>query len=164
MRLSCRLAPLRLRPSGVPVRSTTPWRFVPGLPQSVGFGSVPAPPFSRNGQGVECSPAPVESLSVRQALEQGAMQARPHTGRLPVAQPAPARHARTADLKRQHLPRNAQAQDEDDTSQRCPIIEPGPATSGLRRLGRQEWLNRRPENIRHKNFGHGKPTHSRQFA
>ena len=45
--LSCRLAGLRRTPSGVPRRSTTRWRFVPGFPRSVGFGPVSAPPFSR---------------------------------------------------------------------------------------------------------------------
>ena len=45
MTLSWRLAGLRRTPSGVPRRSTTRWRFVPGLPRSVGFGPVSAPPF-----------------------------------------------------------------------------------------------------------------------
>ena len=43
--LSCRLAPLRTTPSGVPRASVTRWRFVPGLPRSVGFGPTSAPPF-----------------------------------------------------------------------------------------------------------------------
>ena len=44
--LSCRLAPLSVRPSGVPRASVTRWRFVPGLPRSVGFGPVADPPPS----------------------------------------------------------------------------------------------------------------------
>ena len=44
-RLSCRLAPVKRRPSGVPRASVTRWRFVPGLPRSVGFGPVAGPPF-----------------------------------------------------------------------------------------------------------------------
>ena len=43
--LSCVLAPVRTTPSGVPRASTTRWRFVPGLPRSVGFGPVAAPLF-----------------------------------------------------------------------------------------------------------------------
>ena len=46
MRLSWRLAPLRVTPSGVPRASVTRCRFVPGLPRSVGFGPTSAPPFS----------------------------------------------------------------------------------------------------------------------
>jgi len=43
--LSCRLAPLRRKPSGVPRASVTRWRFVPALPRSVGFGPVAEPLF-----------------------------------------------------------------------------------------------------------------------
>lgn len=43
--LSCRLAPLRRTPSGVPRASVTRWRFVPALPRSVGFGPVAEPLF-----------------------------------------------------------------------------------------------------------------------
>jgi hypothetical protein len=42
------------------------------------------------------------------------MQAHPDAGSLPVAQPAPARHTRAADLRRQHLPWDAGAQDKED--------------------------------------------------
>lgn len=47
MRPSCRFAPLSVRPGGVPRASVTRWRFVPGLPRSVGFGPTASPPFSR---------------------------------------------------------------------------------------------------------------------
>ena len=43
--LSWRLAGLKRIPKGVPRRSTTRWRFVPGLPRSVGFGPISVPPF-----------------------------------------------------------------------------------------------------------------------
>ena len=45
--LSCQLAGLIVRPSGVPSASVTRWRFVPGLPRSVGLGPVVSPPFWR---------------------------------------------------------------------------------------------------------------------
>lgn len=45
MTLSCRLAPVKQTASGVPRRSATTWRFVPGLPRSVGLGPVCWPPF-----------------------------------------------------------------------------------------------------------------------
>lgn len=41
--LSCRSAPLQQTPSGVPRTSVTRWRFVPPLPQSVGFRPVAGP-------------------------------------------------------------------------------------------------------------------------
>jgi hypothetical protein len=37
MRLSCRLAPLVVRPGGLPLSSTTRCRLVPALPRSVGW-------------------------------------------------------------------------------------------------------------------------------
>jgi len=41
------LAAVIITASGAPPRSVTRWRFVPGLPRSVGFGPVLAPPFLR---------------------------------------------------------------------------------------------------------------------
>lgn len=43
--LSWRLAPVIVRPSGVPRASTTRWRLVPSLLRSVGFGPVAEPLF-----------------------------------------------------------------------------------------------------------------------
>lgn len=40
---SCRLAPFRQKPSGVPRASATRWRSALALPQFVGFGHVAAP-------------------------------------------------------------------------------------------------------------------------
>ena len=42
---SCRFAPVSFTASGIPCRSAARWRFVPGLPRSVGFGPVCWPPF-----------------------------------------------------------------------------------------------------------------------
>ena len=123
-----------------------------------------APPFSRNGTGVERGPAPVQFVGIRQALEQEAMQAHPHTSCLPVAQPAPARHTRAADLGGQQFPWDARAQDKDDARQRCPIIDPRPATFGLSRFRWKERLNHRPQSMGNKRFGHAKPTHSRRLC
>ena len=47
--LSWRLAPLSVRPSGVPRASVTRWRLMPGLARSVGFGPTSAPPFLQPG-------------------------------------------------------------------------------------------------------------------
>jgi hypothetical protein len=46
MRLLWRSAPLSVRPGGVPRASVTRWRWVPGLPQSVGLRPTSAPPLS----------------------------------------------------------------------------------------------------------------------
>lgn len=55
--LSCRLAPLRQTPSGVPRASVTRWRFVPALPRSVGFGPVAEPLFWPGQRRCPSSPA-----------------------------------------------------------------------------------------------------------
>jgi hypothetical protein len=102
-------------------------------------------------------------VGIRQMLQQDAMQAGPHTGRLPVAQPAPARHARAADLGGQHFPRDARAKDKDDASQRRPVIDTRPATFGLGWFRWKERLNRRPESTGNKRLDHAKLTHSPRF-
>ena len=43
--VSATLAPVHFRTRGIPLRSTIIWRFVPGLPLSVGFLPVPCSPF-----------------------------------------------------------------------------------------------------------------------
>jgi hypothetical protein len=69
------------------------------------------------------------------------MQACPHIGRLPVAQPSPAPHARAADLGRQHLPQDARAQDKEEGGQGSTVIDPRLTTFGLGGLQQQERLN-----------------------
>lgn len=49
---SCRLAPVSLRPSGVPHASVARWRFVPGMPQSVGFGRLTGLPLFGRDDGL----------------------------------------------------------------------------------------------------------------
>jgi hypothetical protein len=71
---SCRLAPVSLKPCGMPHASVARWRFVPRLPRSVGLGRLAGPPlFGRDDGTVPTHPAPVDL-----------------TGRVPVAQTAPA--------------------------------------------------------------------------
>ena len=59
------LAALSLTASGTPCRSITRWRFVPGLPRSVGFGQVSrhsfarAPPRSRVRPATDVSHPPL---------------------------------------------------------------------------------------------------------
>jgi hypothetical protein len=84
--LSCRLAPLRQEPSGVPSASATRWRFVPDLPRSVGFGPVAGPLFGP-GQ-TRCPGKPGSSRS--HPPRAGAPGARDAGGatRPPLANPA----------------------------------------------------------------------------
>ena len=164
IRLSCRLAPLRARPSGVPRASVTAWRLLPGLPRSVGFGPVSARPFSparwrfrRHAGAVQRGAAPADLPRPVQALQQHPVQGRPDARRLPVAQPAPARHPRAAArLGRQHLPRDAAPQHGDDAGQRRPVRDRRPAALRLRARGRQQRRDRRPEIIRNEGTGHAR--------
>ena len=94
--LSCTLAPVSMKASGKPLRSVSTWRFVPALRRSVGFAPVAAPPFCRDGPAVHAGPAPADAPCPVQAPQQLLVQAAPHTGFLPVAQPPSARHARVA--------------------------------------------------------------------
>lgn len=88
MTLSCRLAPLRQKPSGVPRASVTRWRFVPGLPRSVGFGPVAGPPFWP-GQ-TRCPGKPGSSRSARPRADAPATRDADGSTRPPLANPAAA--------------------------------------------------------------------------
>lgn len=57
-------------------------------PRSVGFGPVSGPPFRRHGGAVEGRAALVQMPSLRQLLEQHAMEPGPNASCLPVTQPA----------------------------------------------------------------------------
>ena len=74
---SWRLAPVRSPASGRPPRSTTTWRFVPGLPRSVGLGRRVRPPFGRDAGTVQAGPAPVDPVGFAEAVEQRRGAARP---------------------------------------------------------------------------------------
>jgi hypothetical protein len=65
------------------------------------------------------------------------MQGLPDTGGLPVAQPPPTGHAAaTAQLASgQEPPGDAGAQHVDDPAEHGPVLDPGPAALGMRRLG-----------------------------
>ena len=90
------------------------------------------------------------------------MQAPPHAGRLPVAQPAPTAHAAAAfHLGRQHLPGDARAQHEQNAGQGSPIVHPGAPALRARRVGRQKRGDRSPEIVREKRASHTTPTPNR---
>jgi len=83
------------------------------------------------------------------------MELRPDPGGLPPPQPAPAGHAgATAHLLRQHLPRDARAQNEEDAGQRGAIRHARTTAFRLRGLTRQQRLHHRPERVGHKGLAH----------
>ena len=69
--------------------STTRWRFVLGLPLSVGSGLIASLLFRRHAGAVEHSPRPVECIAVPQPLQQHAARgATPPIRLLPARYPA----------------------------------------------------------------------------
>ena len=88
IRVSWRLAALRQKPSGVPRASVTMWRFVPGLPRSVGFGPAAGPLFGPGQMRCPGKPGASRSDPPREA----APEARDAGGstRPPLAYPATA--------------------------------------------------------------------------
>lgn len=107
------------------------------------------PPFFGPDAGaVETGAAPVDLARFAQLVEQGAMDRRPHPGRLPVAQPVPAGHARAAaKFLRQPLPRNAGLEHEDDAGQAGAIGQARPPALRLERLRRQQRFDDCPERV-----------------
>lgn len=57
-----------LTASGIPLASTTTWRFVPGLPRSVGFGPVLAPPESGHGHRVSGRPIHIDKIGLSKPI------------------------------------------------------------------------------------------------
>jgi hypothetical protein len=130
--LSCRFAPVRCHVSGVPRRSVTWWRFVPGVPRRVGSAPVADPLVSPGCWHCPDRPAPSRSGWPRPARRAAPGAGDPRRRALPVAQPAPADHAAaTADLGRKHLPRDAGFQDNDDAGETGTIGDAGTSPCGL---------------------------------
>ena len=116
------VGPVRSAASGMPVRSTTTWRFVPGLPRSVGFGPARCPPFGRHAGAVQRGAAPVDAVGFPQAIEQ-AWCRRSHTpascqSRRRRQQVIPEPQPNSCGSTSQGMP---DLEDEDDASQRGPI-------------------------------------------
>ena len=123
--LSWRFAPVRVRPSGVPRRSVTQCRLVPGRPRSVGFGPISAPPSCPDGGSVQRGTRPVQLARPVEASEEHPVQPVPHLRVLPVPQASPAGQARAAEhLARRHLPWQARAQREHDPTQGIAVRHP----------------------------------------
>ena len=118
-----------------------------------GLHPDPAAPLST------CTAGAVHRTRRVQALQQHVMEAAPHARGLPIPQPPPATHAgATAHLGRQHLPRQARAQHEQDARQCGPVLDRRTSTLRTRPRRWQEWSDLIPEIIGEKRPGHAKPT------
>ena len=109
-----------------------------------------------NRARVDHGTRPVDRVGVPKAREQDLMEAIPHAGFVPVAEPSPARHAADAHLGRDVLPRDAGLEYEDDAGERLAVIgRLAPGVSKPPRLGRrQQRSDNLPELVIHKRLGH----------
>ncbi len=150
-------------PSGVPLASTTRWRFVPRpCPRSVGFGARREPLFCGQAGAVESSrdhrvrPRPEAAPASRGG-------ARPRR-RLPAMRPADAARLPLQPISaaRQVLPLHAGAQDQENAGQRRPVRGTRAATFRLLRSGGRSGLDHRPEDVRYESV-HALSTRPSQF-
>ena len=64
------LAAVSITESGMPLRSTTRWRFVPDFPLSVGFAPVFGPPFGRDDCRVQRGTLPHYLVITSETIKQ----------------------------------------------------------------------------------------------
>ncbi len=133
----------------------TRWRLVPPCRGPSGSGRWQATLFPpARSRAVEARPAPVDLARRMQAFKQDLMQAPPHAGRLPVAQPTPAAHAAAApppppsSSRRQHLPGMPERSHEQDAGQSGTVVHPGTPALGARWCGGRSGGDRSPESGR----------------
>jgi len=82
------------------------------------------------GATIDHRSRPNNSAASRQPIKYREVDEIPHTGHMPVAQPSPARHPRTAaQFLRQHLPRDACAEDKENAGQACAIRDTRPSAA-----------------------------------
>ncbi len=118
--------------------------LTPGLAPVRGIGAVFFPVAHCPHQpAVHTSPGPVQAMGPLQSGQRGFVEARPHSGGLPLLQPTPAGHPGTAvHFLGQHLPGNAAFQYEQNAGQGFPVVnalasgvaEPPGFGSGQQRL------------------------------
>lgn len=93
---------------------------------------------------------PVDHISRSQAIEQFVVQVVPDTCLLPFPQSSPARHSTsTTHLQREHFPRNATFQNEQNSSEGFTIINSRSSTLRTRHMFRDQRLHHRPQLIGH---------------
>ena len=82
---------------------------------------------------------------VVQAVQQSMVESLPNACSLPIAEPAPAGHSTSvAQLLREHPPRDARAQDEENAGKRRASGDARSAPLQLRRFRRKERLDHTP--------------------
>lgn len=108
------------------------WGLLQSLPGQWGWGPCAGPLGAGHAGPIDARATEVKTPCAPQLSQQRQMQLVPHACGLPLAQPAPARHAAAkAQFLRQILPSNACAQHEEDAVERKLVIQAG--TSSLRR-------------------------------
>ena len=154
--LSCRLAPLRRKPSGVPRASVTRWRFVPALPRSVGFGPVAEPLFWPGQRRCPSSPAASRSHLPRagapRAPDAGGPTRRPPASRADVA--SNSSRSRSPSLPAASPTGRLSASHEQNAGQRSSVLDRPTAAFWTRPGWRQKRRNLGPEIIRQKRTSH----------
>jgi site-specific DNA recombinase len=112
-----------------------------------GFGTSALGPHA---DAVDARSRPIDGAFITQPVQNRGVQAFPDAGRVPVAQPSPARPAApAAQLSGQQAPRRAGAQDEYDAAERGAVGDPGSAPLRLRRLIRKQRLDGLPQIVGH---------------
>src|SRR5215211_3628894 len=119
-----------------------------------GSGRLARPPFGAHADRVQAGPGPVGLAPPAELVQELMVEALPHAGALPVAQPPPASdRATTTQLPGgQQPPGDAGAQLIHDAGQCGAIVDARPAAVAAWWWGRQR-LDRLPELLGHKGFG-----------
>lgn len=162
--LSCTFPPVRRTASGIPLASVRTWRFEPGLPRSVGFGPVCAPPFLP--QPTRCRGRRAESRwrcvvpGGRGAHAGGGSRRRPPANRAPCASTS----------CRTHSPFPGAASPTEPLTAARRGYRSGrhgrqawPTALRFWHLRRQQRLHHRPKRIRDKGPAHARKTRQTRF-
>ncbi len=106
-----------------------------------GWARFPAHPGAGDAGSIEAGTLPIDLVVLTQPAQQRQVQSMPYTGRLPISQTSPARHATAeAQLLREVFPRDAGLQHIQDAVERSSVIDRAPPSA----LGRGcEFRNQR---------------------
>ena len=146
------LAAVSATVSGTPLRSETRGASSPACRDPSGSCRSFRPPFCGYARRVQARSRPLDPIGFAKAVEQDPVQASPHPGLLPVAQPPPAGRAGPAALlSGERLPRDAAL---DDAREGRSVDKAWPTISRLRRFERQERLDGFPQLVTYQFFSH----------
>jgi hypothetical protein len=148
---SCRLAPVSLRPSGAPHASVARWRFVPGMPQSVGFGRLTGLPLFGRDDGLRPD-APGSGRSYRPRASGADGASNRAAGRdADAVQPLPSRRPASSSTRPSPVtagPRNGVSRDRADASRpnHGAQARQGTGSRGTRRATTRPWRDAAGQN------------------